>query len=82
MPAMTGTISEAARAIVKMPPRITIAVTAVSTSPVIHPGTPKLAVIDWATEFDCTDDPVPSAATMPQTANAPARRFMPSPRSM
>ena len=50
--AMPGTMMLATLAMLLIPPNMTKAVMAVRMRPVIHPGTPKVLWMAWATELD------------------------------
>ena len=65
-----------------MPPKITMPVNTVKITPVIHGSILKLLLIDIATEFDCTELPMPKEAMVPKSANSKAIHFIFRPRSM
>ena len=79
--AMNGTITEAMRPMLLMPPRITRPVITSRTHPVTIGATPKLLCMACATELDCTELPIPKDATMPKKAKNMASHFMLSPCS-
>ncbi len=75
---------EAAVAILRIPPKITMPVNTVKTIPVYIGSMPKLLCTACATELDCTELPIPKEATVPKKAKAIANHFHfePKPRSI
>ena len=78
---IAGTSFSATAPMRLMPPSSTKPVSRVRTTPVIHAGTPKLALTTSAMLFDCTMLPMPKPASPPNSANAAPsqRQFRPSP---
>ena len=78
---MNGTSHSQTRAIERTPPRITTAVSAVSTRPVQTGATPAVCSSSVAIELACTMQPIPKAATAVRTAKTSPSQRAPSPRS-
>ena len=78
---MKGTSFSHTFAIDLMPPRMTTAVQAVITGPVIHGLTPKVSTTIAEIEFACTMLPMPKAAIAVRVANTTPSQRMWRPRS-
>ncbi len=78
---MNGTSRSHTAAMERIPPRITIAVSAVITAPVIHGDTWNVSWASELIEFACTMQPMPKAATAVNAAKTTASQRRPRPRS-
>ena len=79
---MNGTTYSATVAIFLMPPKITTAVIAASTSPVASFGRPKAPTMASAIEFACTALKTRPNERIRQTENTAPSHGIPSPRAM